>query len=98
VSFANLNSEEERSGRSMGLRDEILEKLIVRTATVFKKKSAELSTETNFIEDLKAKSVNMVQIISVLEDEYDVEITFMEARRKKTIGEMADYIAELCGT
>jgi uncharacterized protein (DUF2252 family) len=66
VSFANLNSEEERSGRSMGLRDEILEKLIVRTATVFKKKSAELSTETNFIEDLKAKSVNMVQIIRTL--------------------------------
>jgi acyl carrier protein len=81
----------------MDLRNEILEKLIARTAMVFKKDSAELSTETNFIEDLKAKSVNMVQIISVLEDEYDVEITFMEARRKKTIGEMADYITKLCG-
>ena len=81
----------------MELRDEILEKLIARTAMVFKKSPSELSAETNFVEDLKAKSVNMVQIISVLEDEYDVEITFMEARRKKTIGEMADYIAELCG-
>jgi acyl carrier protein len=81
----------------MGLRDEILEKLIERTATVFKKSAAELSETTNFIDDLKAKSVNMVQIITVMEDAYDVEITFMEARRKKTIGELADYIAELCG-
>jgi acyl carrier protein len=81
----------------MELRDEILEKLIARTAAVFKKNPVELSEGTNFIDDLKAKSVNMVQIISVLEDEYDIEITFMEARRKKTIGEMVDYIAELCG-
>ncbi len=80
----------------MELRDEILEKLIARTAVVFKKDPKELSPETNFVEDLKAKSVNMVQIITVLADEYDVEITFMEARRKKTISEMADYIAELC--
>lgn len=80
----------------MELKDEILEKLIARTAMVFKKNPAELSRETNFIDDLKAKSVNMVQIITVLEDEFDVEITFMEARRKKTIGEMADYIEQLC--
>ena len=81
----------------MGLKDEILEKLIARTAVVFKKDPSELKPETNFIDDLKAKSVNMVQIITVMEDAFDVEITYMEARRKKTIGELAGYIAELCG-
>lgn len=81
----------------MELKEEILEKLIARTAVVFKKDPGELSSATNFVADLKAKSVNMVQIITVLEDEYDVQITFMEARRKKTIGEMAEYIAQLCG-
>ncbi len=81
----------------MALRDEILAKLIERTAVVFKKKLEELTPDTKFIEDLKAKSVNMVQIITVLQAEYDVEITYMEARRKKTIAELADYITELCG-
>jgi acyl carrier protein len=81
----------------MALRDDILAKLIERTALVFKKKPEELSPETQFIEDLKAKSVNIVQIITVLEGEFDVEITYMEAKRRKTIAELADYIAELCG-
>ena len=81
----------------MELKEEVLQKMIERTAVVFKKKPEELSADTRFVEDLKAKSVNVVQIITVLEAEYDVQITYMEARRRKTIGEMANYIAELCG-
>jgi acyl carrier protein len=71
-------------------------KILERTAVVFKKDPGELNADTKFIEDLKAKSVSMVQIITVLESEYDVQITYMEARRQKTIGELADYIAGLC--
>jgi acyl carrier protein len=78
------------------LRDEILQRIIERTALIFKKTPGELNEHTNFIDDLKAKSVNMVQIITVLEAEYDVQITFMEARRQKTIGNLADYITGLC--
>jgi acyl carrier protein len=81
----------------MELREEITQKIIERASVVFKKDPSELNADTNFIEDLKAKSVNMVQIIAVLEAEYDVQINYMEVRRKKTIGEMADYVAQLCG-
>jgi len=81
----------------MGLRDEILEKIIQRAAEVFKKDPGELSAETSFVEDLKAKSVNLVQIIAILEDVYDVQINFMEFRRKKTLGEAAEFVAQLCG-
>ena len=81
----------------MALRDEILEKIIQRTAEIFKKNPAELSADTDFVADLKAKSVNYVQIIAVLEDAFDVEITFMQFRRKKTLGEAADFVAQLCG-
>jgi acyl carrier protein len=49
------------------------------------------------VEDLKAKSVNLVQIIAILEDAYDVQINFMEFRRKKTLGEAAEFVAQLCG-
>jgi len=81
----------------MGLREEILEKIIQRAAEVFKKDPGELSADTSFVDDLKAKSVNFVQIIAILEDAFDVQINFMEFRRKKTIGEAAGFVAQLCG-
>lgn len=81
----------------MELKNEILGHIIQRAATLFKKDPGELSAETKFVEDLNAKSVNYVQIIAVLADEYDVEINFMEFRRKKTLGEAAEFVAQLCG-
>ena len=81
----------------MELKEEILEKIITRVVQLFKKEPGELTAETKFGEDLKIKSANYVQIIAVLEDAFDVEIPFMEFRRKKTLGEAAAYVAELCG-
>jgi len=79
----------------IGLKEEILGKLIKRTAEVFNKKIEELSDATRFVEDLQAKSVNIAQITTVMEVEYDVEIPYMEFRRKKTLGEAAEYIKTL---
>jgi acyl carrier protein len=81
----------------MGLKDEILEKIIQRASEVFKKDPGELSAATDFVADLKAKSVNYVQIITIVMDAFDVEIPFMEFRRKKTLGEAATYVAQLLG-
>jgi acyl carrier protein len=81
----------------MELKDEILEKIINRTAEVFKKNPSELSADTRFLEDLKAKSVNFVQIIAILEDAFDVQVNFMEFRRKKTLGAASEFVAQLCG-
>jgi acyl carrier protein len=81
----------------MELKEQILESMIRRAAAVFKKDPGELKGETAFVADLKAKSVNYVQIITVLGDEFDVEIPFMEFRRKKTLGEAAAYVAQLLG-
>ncbi len=81
----------------MGLKEEVLEKIIQRSATLFKKGPGELTADTKWVEDLKAKSVNYVQVIAVLEAEFDVQINFMEFRRKKTLGEAAEFVAQLCG-
>jgi acyl carrier protein len=81
----------------MELKDEILEKIIQRASTLFKEAPGELSADTKWVEDLKAKSVNYVQVIAVLEDAFDVQINFMEFRRKKTLGEAAEFVAQLCG-
>ncbi len=80
----------------MELKDEIMGMIIDKAASLFGKDAGELNENTRFTEDLGAKSVNLVQIIAVLEEEYDVAISFMEFRRAKTIGEAADYVASLC--
>ena len=81
----------------MGVREEVLEKIIERAAVLFKKDRGELGPDTKWVEDLKTKSVNYVQVIAVLEAEFDVQINFMEFRRKKTLGEAAEFVAQLCG-
>lgn len=55
----------------------------------------ELTDSTELIADLGAKSVNFVRIIGALEDEFELEIPFMEFRRKKSIGEAIEYIVQL---
>ncbi len=79
----------------MAESNEVLERIITRAAELFKVDPSSYSAETRFVEDLKAKSVNYVQIISVLEEEYDITIPFMEFRRKKTFGEAAEFVAGL---
>ena len=81
----------------MELKEEILKKIIERASQIFKKPPEEFKGETRFVDDLKAKSVNYVQIITILADTYDVDIPFMEFRRKKTLGEAAAYVAQLLG-
>lgn len=76
------------------MRDEIIATMAKRAAGIFGKDASEFNADTAF-EDLGMKSVNYSQIITFCEDEYDVEIPFMEFRRKKTFGEAADFIEEL---
>ncbi|MBE6114772.1 MAG: acyl carrier protein [Erysipelotrichaceae bacterium] len=80
----------------MTVREEALQKIIQRCCVLFGKKPEELNENTRFIEDLGAKSGNVSQMTNFLEDEFDVEISFMEFRRRPTIGMAADYIEELC--
>jgi acyl carrier protein len=81
----------------MEFKEEVLGHIIQRAAEMFRKDPGELNADTRWVEDLEAKSVNYVQVIAILADEYDVEINFMEFRRKKTFGESAEFVAELCG-
>lgn len=55
----------------------------------------ELTDDTEIIADLGAKSVNIVRIIAALEEEFDLEVPFMQFRRKKSIGEAIDYVVQL---
>jgi acyl carrier protein len=78
------------------IRDQVSATMYAAVSATMNKPVGELTDGTELIAELGAKSVNLVRIISSLEDEFDVEIPFMEFRRRKSIGEAIDYVVQLC--
>lgn len=76
------------------MREQIQEKMMERLKVLFP--NAEISEETRFESDLKAKSIQYSQMTTFLEDAFDVEIPYMKFRRKETVGEAIDFVLELC--
>ena len=52
----------------------------------------ELQVETNLMKDLEADSLDAVEIIMAIEDEYDIEIPHEDAERFQTIGDIVSYV------
>jgi acyl carrier protein len=77
------------------IEDRIADGVMKAVARIFRKDVSELSLNTRFVEDLHAKSVNIVELIAVLQNEFQVEIPMMKARRQKTIGESINFIVSL---
>ena len=79
----------------MEIKEEAVQVLIKKAASLFGLDPETLSENTRFEEDLHCKSVNYVQLSAALEDEFDVEVPYMEFKRKQTFGEAGEYIASL---
>jgi acyl carrier protein len=54
-----------------------------------------IKPETNIIDDLGADSLDVVELITALEDEYDIVITDERIRELYTVQEVADFIESL---
>lgn len=53
-----------------------------------------VSMETTFIDDLGADSLDIVELIMALEEEFDMEIPEAEAEKIITVGDVVEYIKE----
>ncbi|MCD6536109.1 MAG: acyl carrier protein [Thaumarchaeota archaeon] len=61
-------------------------------AEQFGLKPEELRDDMTFAEDLMAESVDIVELIAALEDEFGIEIPEEEAQQNKTVGEAIEYM------
>jgi len=52
----------------------------------------DISMEASFIDDLGADSLDIVELIMALEEEFDIEIPDSEAEKISTVGDAVDYI------
>lgn len=76
----------------MSIRDEAVQVLCRKAEDLFGAKAEDFSENTRFDEDLHCKSTNIVQFSAALEDEFDIEVPFMELKKKKTFGEAAEWV------
>ncbi len=53
---------------------------------------AEIKTESSFIDDLGADSLDMVELVMALEDEFETEIPDEEAEKITTVQQAIDYV------
>ncbi|MFD2925491.1 MULTISPECIES: acyl carrier protein [Halobacillus] len=53
---------------------------------------SKVTMEASFKEDLEADSLDVVELVMELEDEFDMEISDEEAEKINTVGDAVNYI------
>ena len=68
-----------------------LKKIVVEQLGV---EESEVNPEASFVDDLNADSLDLVELIMSLEEEFGMEITDEEAEKIRTVQDAVDYIDE----
>jgi acyl carrier protein len=55
---------------------------------------SEVNTDSSFVDDLGADSLDTVELVMALEEEFDLEIADEDAEKISTVQEAVDYIVE----
>ena len=57
-------------------------------------KPEEVTAKASFVDDLGADSLDTVELIMALEEEFSIEIPDEDAEKMKTVGDVIKYIEE----
>ena len=61
-------------------------------AEIFNKKVTEISRDTDFVADLHAKSIDIVELIAGVEEEFKIPVVQGQVMRNRTVGEAIDWM------
>ena len=59
---------------------------------IFDIKPEKIKKDMRFVEDLNAKSVDIIALVAATENEFGVKTTSYETRKNKTVGEAIKYV------
>ena len=73
-------------------RDEVFERVKEVLSERLSVEEADINEEANFQEDLDADSLDLVEMIMELEDQFGIKITDEDAQQIQTVGQAVDYV------
>lgn len=76
----------------MATEAEVFDKVVSIVSEQLSVDKAEISKETSFVNDLGADSLDTVELVMELEDEFDMNIPDEEAEKLQTVGAAINYI------
>ncbi len=74
-------------------KDEILAKVREILVEQLDVDAAKVTMEASFQDDLDADSLDLVELIMELEDQFGVKISDEDAQKIQTVGQAVDYVA-----
>ena len=74
--------------------DEVFEKVKAIIVEQLGVAEASVEMESSFIDDLGADSLDIVELVMAIEEEFDIEIPDSDAEKVVTVGDVVDYIKE----
>ncbi|KRO00986.1 acyl carrier protein [Companilactobacillus kimchiensis] len=72
---------------------EVFDKIVALIADKFEVEPSTITKETSFAKDLDADSIDLVEFVLELEEEFGAEIPDDDAEKITTVGEATDYIS-----
>ena len=73
-------------------RDELLKKIKVIVSDKLSISEEQVTEDASFTEDLGADSLDTVELVMALEDEFDMDIPDEDAEKLDTVGKAMDYV------
>ncbi len=74
-------------------RDEVYERVKVALVEKLGADEGAISDEAAFQEDLSADSLDLVELIMELEDQFAIKISDEDAQKIRTVGQAVDYVS-----
>jgi acyl carrier protein len=79
------------------MSEDILSRVVKVTVEELSVKAEEVTESSSFQEDLGADSLDVVELVMALEDEFGIEIPDDEVGSIKTVGDAVSYIQKKLG-
>ncbi|HEX2287939.1 MAG TPA: acyl carrier protein [Gaiellaceae bacterium] len=73
-------------------RDEVFERIKEVLSERLSVEESDITEEANFQEDLDADSLDLVEMIMELEDQFGIKIPDEDAQKIQTVGQAVDYV------
>ena len=71
------------------------ERILEMIAEQFNMDVNELDEDMNFQEDLNADSIELVELVMTIEEEFETEVSEEDLEKLKTIGDVIDFVEDL---